>query len=279
MEKQKKKCLLIDHKENDADCYCQECKIYMCNKCENFHSSLFKNHHAYKLDKDISEIFTGLCKEENHDIELKYFCKTHNKLCCGACIAKLKGEGNGQHTDCNICFIKDIQEEKKNKLNENIKILEDLSNTLDKTINDLKIILEKIIENKDELKLNIQKIFTKIRNALNDREDELLKEVDEQFDKLYCNEDIIKKSEKLPNKIKISLEKGKIIDKEWSDNNKLNLLINDCINIENNINYINVINEKIKKIKANNNKMIRFSPKENGINEFISKIKILLMNE
>ena len=195
MEKEKKKCSLIDHNENYSACYCIECKIYMGNKCENFHSSLFKNHHTYKLDKDIPEIFTGFCKEENHYDELKYFCKTHNKLCCVACIAKLKGEGNGQHTDCNICFIKDIKEEKKNKLNENIKILEDLSNIFDKTVNDLKIILEKIIENKDELKLNIQKIFTKIRNALNEREDELLIEVDKQFDKLYYNEDIIKKSE------------------------------------------------------------------------------------
>ena len=147
MENQKKKCSLIEHNENDAICYCQECKIYMCNKCENLHSTLFKNHHSYKLDKDILEIFTGFCTEENHNNELKYFCKTHNKLCCGCCIAKIKGEGDGQHSDCNICLIKDIKEEKRNKLNENIKLLEDLSITLEKTINDLKIIFEKKVEN------------------------------------------------------------------------------------------------------------------------------------
>jgi len=89
------------------------------------------------------------------------------------------------------------------------------------------------------------------------------------------NEDIIKKSEKLPNKIKISLEKGKIIDKEWNDdNNKLNSLINDCINIENNIIDINSINESIKKLKLNNNKKIRLIPEENEINDLTSKIKI-----
>ena len=260
MENKKKKCSLIEHKKNDAICYCQECKIYICNKCENFHSSLFKDHHLFKLDKDITEIFTGFCKEENHYYEqLKYFCKTHNKLCCASCITKLIGEGNGQHTDCKICFIKDIKEEKKKKLGENIKILEDLSKNLEKTINDLKIILEQKIKNKDELKENIQKIFTKIRNVLNDREDELLLKVDKQFDKLYCNEDIIKQSEKLPNKIKISLEKGRIIDKEWNDNNELSLLINDCINIENTIIDINLINESIQKIKRNNNKKINYS--------------------
>ena len=68
-------------------------------------------------------------------------------------------------------------------------------------------------KNKEELKLKIQNIFTKIRNILNNREEELLLEVDKKFNNLYYNEDIIKQSESLPNKIKIYLEKGKIIIK------------------------------------------------------------------
>ena len=47
--------------------------------------------------------------------------------------------------------------------------------------------------------------------------------------------------EKFPKKIKLSLEKGKLIDKEW-DNNNLYSYINDCINIENNIKIISTIN-------------------------------------
>ena len=58
---------------------------------------------------------------------------------------------------------------------------------------------------------------------------------------LFCNEDIIKDNEKLPNKIKLS-EKGKIINEKWNeDNNQINSLINDYINIENNIKEINII--------------------------------------
>ena len=45
--------------------------------------------------------------------------------------------------------------------------------------------------------MKIQKIFTKIRNALNDREDQLLIEVDNKFEELYFNDELIKKSEKL----------------------------------------------------------------------------------
>ena len=88
MENQTEKCSITDHKENIAVCYCQECKIFMCNKCENLHSGLFKIHHLYKLDKDITQIFTGFCKEEKHIDELQYFCETHNKKCCAAYITK-----------------------------------------------------------------------------------------------------------------------------------------------------------------------------------------------
>ena len=55
--------------------FCQECRILMCNKCDKSHSDLFKNHHIYKLDKDIKDIFTEFCKEKDHIIELRYFLK------------------------------------------------------------------------------------------------------------------------------------------------------------------------------------------------------------
>ena len=92
---------------------------------------------------------------------------------------------------------------------------------------------------KEELKLSIEKIFTKIRNKINEREDELLKEIDEQIDSLFVDEKLIKESEKYPYKIKLSNEKGIIIDDEWENDNKLSSIINVCINIENDIQNIN----------------------------------------
>ena len=74
-------------------------------------------------------------------------------------------------------LLEDIKNDKINKLNDNIIYLEELSKTLQESINKTKEIYEKIIENKEGLKLKIQKIFTKIRNELNKREDELLLEV------------------------------------------------------------------------------------------------------
>jgi len=172
-----------------------------------------------------------------------------------------------------VC-IKWYKRREKNKLKENIKCLEDLSKTLEDSIKTLKILSEKINEKKEEIKLKIQKVFTSLRSAINEREDFLLSKVDKHFDEIYVNDNIIKQSENLPNKIKASLEKGKSLDKEWNDDNILNSFINECINIENNIEEINIINKNIKKNNESQNFEIMFYPdKEKDINEFIEKIK------
>ena len=142
-------------------------------------------------------------------------------------------------------MIKDIEKDKKDKLKENIKILEGLSNNLQQSINKLKQLFEKIEKDKEVIKLEIKNTFTKIRNILNDREDKLLSDVDQKYDELYFNEDIVRESEKLPKKIELSLEKGKSIFNEWN-NNQLNFLIYNCLNIEKNIKNMNEINQNIK---------------------------------
>ena len=75
---------------------------------------------------------------------MEYFCKTHNQLCCGLCICKMKGNGNGQHNECDVCLIKDIKEEKQNKLQDNIKTMEEFSNELKESIKNLKLIFRKV---------------------------------------------------------------------------------------------------------------------------------------
>ena len=173
-EIKKKKCSLKEHEEIEAIIYCQECKIYMCNKCLSHHSQIFKAHKLYNLDNNIIKLFSDICKEKNHGNKLEYFCEDHNMLCCAACIAKIHTNGNGKHKNCNVCSIKKIKSKKKNKLNENIKYLEELSKSIDQSINELKTIFENINKDKEKLKEYVQKTFTKIRNAINEREDQLL---------------------------------------------------------------------------------------------------------
>jgi len=167
MENTKKKCSLEEHNEIDAIIYCIRCQIYMCNKCENFHSKLFKNHQTFTLEKDMKDIFIGYCFEKEHFQKLNFFCKTHNKLCCAFCISKIKTEEVGNHKDCEVFKIEDVKNEKKNKLKENIKKLEELSKDLQESIDKLKIVFESINESKETIKNDIQKVFTKLRNELN----------------------------------------------------------------------------------------------------------------
>jgi len=274
MENKKKKCSFKEHKEIDAVSYFYDCKVSFCNKCKNFHQGFFDNHHLYNIDND-KEIFIDICKEKNHSKQLEFYCKNHNQLCCVACFSKIEAKGYGKHKNCDICIIEDIKEEKKNKLKDNIKYLEDLSNNLDNSVKELKIVFNKINDRKEELKAKIQKIFTKIRTTLNEREDELLLEVDNKYNDIYCNEDIIKESEKLPNKIKLSLEKGKLINNEWNEDNKLSSIINDCINIEDNIKNINLINDNIKKCKLNKDINIQFNIENEYFDNYIKSTKSL----
>ena len=270
MEEQKKKCSSKKHSDIDAIIYCQKCKKYMCNKCQNYHSELFEEHKTTNLN-NINDIFIETCKEKNHINKLEFFCKEHNTLCCVSCISKLKDEGYGQHFDCDVCHIKNIKDEKKNKLKENINNLEELNNQIEKSINELKTIYEEINKNKEDLKLKVQTIFTKIRSALNEKEDKLLSDIDNEFNNKYFKDDLIKESEKLPNKIKKSINKGKIIEKAWDENN-LSSLINDCIIIENNIKEINDINNNIQKSNSNKNVKIEYNIEEEQINNLINTI-------
>ena len=266
-----KKCSFKKHNEINAIYYCQECNVYMCNKCSNHHSEFLENHHKYELGKETKEIFNSFCKEKNHKIILQYYCKTHNELCCAACISKIKGEGNGQHTDCEVCYIKEIEVEKKSKLKENLKYLEQFSDEIGNKINDLKILFQKIDEKKEKLKMEISQAFTKIRNAINEREDQLLLNVDNEFNNIFFKEELIKQSEKLPNEIKNALELGKEIDNNWHEENKKLLHINGCIKIENNIKSISLIKENINKSNLAKDLQIKFE--ENEIDNYMKQIK------
>jgi len=183
--KENKKFSSKEHLNNDAKSYCPICKVYMCNKCDIFHSNLCRNHGKYNLDQDIKVIFTGYCKNENHSLKLEYFCKTHNELCCAACLCKLNEKGDGEHYDCNVCTIEKIKDEKKRTLNNNIKKLQEISAAFEESIKEIKSLSDKINKKKEELQKNIQIVFTQIRSELNKREDKILSETEEKFNKLF----------------------------------------------------------------------------------------------
>ena len=274
------KCSLKKHRENDAIILCKDCQIYMCRICHKHHSELFDNHDIKVLKNneniDINTIFTGFCKEESHSDNLDYFCKNHNNLCCAACISKIKSKGNGQHTDCDVCNLDQIKEEKEKILKENIKLLEDLSNQFENLMEELKTNFEKVT--RETLKKNIEETFTQIKNAINEREKEILSKVDDiindKNDDLFSGEK--KKYEHTSIEIEKLLDKSREIGNDWNNSDKISSCINDCLIIENNVKNIN---NDIIKIKdsidiKNISPGVRFYPDESeAINHFLEKIK------
>ena len=267
------KCSSKIHQENNAISYCQECRLYLCEKCLQIHQELY-NHNQLNINENQSEIFTGICKEKGHINTLDFFCKTHNKLCCLACISNINKNEYGQHKDCDICIIEEIKEEKRAKFKENIKEFENLSNSVTQSINRLKITFEEINNKKEEMKLQIQKIFTKLRNELNNREDELLNKIDKKFDDSFIKEANIKQYEKLPKQIQKLLDEINSVNKEWNVEN-LNYFLNCCANIEANINKIKTDNDSLQKWVSSKIYKIEYSPKDFELNELIEKIKTI----
>ena len=270
MENKHKKCSLKNHSNKDAKIVCVNCNLSLCAKCEVFHSYFCKEHRTYNLDTDYRENFNGYCNENGHSIKLEYFCRTHNILCCAKCIAKIKNEKNGKHTDCNICNIEEIIDEKKGKFNENIKTLKELSETVKLSIENLKNIFDCIVKNKEKIKLEIQNSFDVINEVLNNRENQLMLEVDNIYDDIFIKEDIFKEIEKLPENIKLALESNYVANENNNEENIISL-VNNCINIENYIKDINIMNEKIKTLKNVDNLTIDYIYNNEMILEQINK--------
>ena len=251
MENEVKKYSFKNHSDLNAKIYCANCNLYICKEWEIYHSIFGKEHQIYSISKELNEIFTGYCRDENHLNKFEYFCKTHNILCCAKCITKIKNEKNGKHTDCTICNIEDIMNEKKSMLKDKIKNLEELSKTIQTSIDNIKTMLDNLNEKKEEIKLKIQKTFTKIRNELNNREDELFSIIDNLYENTFFKEDSIRQFEKLPQKIHSSLEKYKNLDINMKENKFLSL-INDYINIENESKEVELIYENMTNFKKSN---------------------------
>ena len=121
---------------------------------------------------------------------------------------------------------------------------------------------------KEQLKINIQKIFCEIKVAIDKRQDEILLDIENKFKESYFDEDLIIKSKKLPKKIKSALEKGKNIEEKWNNEDELCFAINNSLSIEKDNDIINEIYEKINKCKELNIDIF-FNPKEDEISNFI----------
>jgi len=91
-----------------------------------------------------------------------------------------------------------------------MKMLKELSKNIENSIKELKSIFDIINKEKDEIKIKIQAIFTKIRTELNNREEQLLMQIDEKYDDLFFKEELIKQVKNYLKKLYYSKKNVKI---------------------------------------------------------------------
>ena len=204
------------------------------------------------------------CSLEKHkDKEAFSYCTKCEKYMCKKCEQIHSDFFESKHSLFiyesknfeNIKNNKEISELAQLQIQENIKYLKEFFPKLKEKNEKLKTEFEKVEQSKEELLIKIQKYFTRIRNELNNIEDEFTKEIEEKFEKLELNQEI-KKNEIVLNKITLVLTKGII---------QLDSLINECKNISIKYDDINKYNKKID-IEI---------PDEKQINEICDKIKSL----
>jgi hypothetical protein len=147
---------------------------------------------------------------------------------------------------------------KRDNLRENIQTLENLSGSIKTSIDQLEELVESISEDRKKLISTIQNTFTKIRNIINEREDELILEVETLFTDKFISDDYFRKIKNLPSRIKHALSQVESIEEKWNDN-KLSAL-HEYLDIENSIADIESLGKNIEKCRKNNNFKLKFFP-------------------
>ena len=203
--------------------------------------------------------------KKHEEINATSYCTECEKFMCKKCELFHSEFFDSKHdsfliSSNNFRNINNLKDKEENKIDqkiieENIKYLKEFSEDLNKFNNKLKNDLKIIDKKKDDFQIIIQKIFTKIRNELNEVEDEYFMEFENKYENLNLNKKI-KENEILLNKINAILKDGRIKDE---------LLINEC-------KRINLENEKLK----NYDKLFDIEiPEEKNINDVVEKIKSL----
>ena len=268
------KCSTQNNDNNIAYNYCSECDIYMCNNCLKSHLNLFKNHHhLLDLIEDKSQLFNDFCKEDKHLNKIEYYCETHKQLCCLSCIGKDKKIENSKHKNCKVYDLSEIINDKKRKLDQNLKILRELSSNIKEKIDNSNNIYMKLKDIKEDLKTKIRQTMENIRAKINQREDELFSTLETLHNKLCPTEKEMNDYQNIPKQIKEILEKSKDIYKKADNSFLLNSYIDDCINIENYSRDIQLMVDSMNKYIQNSEKKVNYSFKETGINKINNNIK------
>jgi len=163
-----------------ATAYCLQCKIYLCSTCTRHHKTIpaTVSHKLLEGDKFPSFYPTGHGKNikqcpDHPDEEIKFYCPSHDLLCCRDCNVLYK------HDQCDKQYIPKISKE-FHKSSEYTKLTDEFQSVEDK-IKDFFKKIDTCLEAVKSLKKNVFEQFTRYKELimayLDQREKELFAEL------------------------------------------------------------------------------------------------------
>lgn len=264
-------CSLDDHKDKEAIIECENCDIKLCNECSKIHKKYLPKHNLILMNSLESFYLKYNCSYENHNKILNYYCENHNELCCALCLCIKEDSNFGIHNKCKILSINEIENIKKQNLTQNIKKLDDLTKKLEEKKEKISNILIQQEKNKEEIKKRVAIFFTEIRNTINEREDELIKIIEEIYEKENISNKELKNFEDIFKDSNYLLKIGNEILKLWDKDKKIEM-IKKCINIEKMNDKIDNFLKKLNDNESNTN-FYNFYPIENEMEIFKKSLK------
>ena len=173
-----------------ADAYCTDCPEYFCTSCANVHEKqrVTKDHkllqgRAMPLNQQASskpgsnQVRFKKCTQHPHE-ELKFFCETHQDICCVACNLVL-------HKQCQVAYIPDVANNYKTGP-EYIQLTDDLNKTKQLAANyvtEIETKMKEVEKLEEENTTTLEKNRSEIKELVDRRIDELLAQVKQLRDK------------------------------------------------------------------------------------------------
>ncbi|XP_071085120.1 uncharacterized protein [Haliotis cracherodii] len=170
--------LLCTHEDdgNQAVCWCQRCEEFLCEYCQNMHSSfkLSRNHVVHNLgDITLQNLENGTNCSIHERYPLDLFDKSCNMCICSQC-------KRGEHADHEVGYLDEAAEEVTQRIEQHGKDLSALLSRQQIHLQSIRQDTQLTNRTQDTLRKTIEHTFRSLRSQLDQKEKELLIDLESQ---------------------------------------------------------------------------------------------------
>ncbi|XP_048247761.1 transcription intermediary factor 1-beta-like isoform X2 [Haliotis rufescens] len=168
---------------NPAMSRCDDCGVFLCQECLNAHKRVksMRDHQTVSFDdmrERPVESFRRLHKCTQHHQPLQFYCHTCDQVVCVSCTVVEHDKGSGH----NVVSVENAHESKAAENEDVLQRLDEKGIALEKAAEDLQKKCDSIKSSRSTAKDDINKAFTNLMEALQQRKTIMLSEVDRRSD-------------------------------------------------------------------------------------------------